>query len=97
MATSRQTLAFRAGLLVPPELAVTSMKRFSTGFLDIEQMMRVIDKRRVAFVFEDPRWPTDLRKVLRKRIRSDYCIVMALPQVRLWQRRELVDPNKCLR
>ncbi len=73
------------------------MKRFSTGFLDIEQMMRVIDKRRVAFVFEDPRWPTDLRKVLRKRIRSDYCIVMALPQVRLWQRRELVDPNKCLR
>ena len=97
MATSRQTLAFRAGLLVPPELAVTSMKRFSTGFLDIEQMMRVIDKRRVAFVFEDPRWPTDLRKVLRKRIRSDYCIVMALPQVRLWQRRELVEPNKCLR
>ena len=97
MATSRQMLAFRAGLLVPPKLAVTSKKRFRSGFLDSESVLQVIEERRVAFVFESRRWPSELRKLLRKRLRRNYCVVMARPQVRLWQRRDLAGPGRCRR
>ncbi len=96
MATSRQTLAFRAGLLVPPELAVTSRKRFTSTGLDAGQVLHAIGKHRVAFVFEDWRWPRSLRKELSRRIQADYCVIMGLPQVRLWQRRDLAESNQCI-
>ena len=54
MATSRQTLAFRAGLLVPPELAVTSRKGSSRPLAwTAREVLHAIGKHRVAFVFED--------------------------------------------
>ena len=97
MVTSRQTLAFRAGMLVPAQLAVTSSKRFETGFLDIEQVIQVIEDRKVAFVFEDGRWPIAVRHAFRARIAADYCRVMVGGQARLWQRRDLVQAGECLR
>ena len=40
--TDRQTLAFRAGLRVPPALAVTSLKRIHGGHLSLDEFIAVI-------------------------------------------------------
>jgi hypothetical protein len=96
MATSRQTLAYRAELLVPPELAVTSEKRFKTGFLTVEQTIQIIHARRVAFVFLDRRWPHKLRRILHRRIKSEYCPVMIRKDAVLWKRRDLLKDGECL-
>jgi hypothetical protein len=44
--TDRQMLAFQAGLPVPPELSVTSLKRFRTGHLTTERLIRVLGSYR---------------------------------------------------
>ena len=41
--TDRQMLAFRAGLRVPPPLAVTSLKRRWAGHLDDTDLMNALD------------------------------------------------------
>ncbi len=44
--TDHQMLAFRAGLAVPPSLAVTSLKRIATGRLTTREIIAVIDAER---------------------------------------------------
>ena len=44
MVTDRQMLAFRAGIKVPPELSVTSVKRMRSGSLTMEDYIALLEK-----------------------------------------------------
>ena len=96
MATSRQTLAFRAKMLTPPELAVTSMKRFSTGQIDVSDILKAIREQDVAFVFLDSRWPKHIIEPLFQGIRHDYCVVLNRKDSVMWKNRKIALPGECL-
>ena len=44
MVTDRQMLAFSAGMIVPPELSVTSVKRMRSGHLSIETLIGLLEE-----------------------------------------------------
>lgn len=71
---ARPLHAFRAGLLVPPELAVTSRKRFASG-LDASAIAEVVDRVRPSWVILSERWPDEVVLDLDQRIAADYRLV----------------------
>jgi 4-amino-4-deoxy-L-arabinose transferase-like glycosyltransferase len=75
MVTSRQIYAFRLGLEVPPELAVTSSKRFRSGQLSAGRVSALIEKRRPDVVIIDRRWAQPIRDAIAGRLARDYELI----------------------
>lgn len=75
MVTSRQIYAFRLGLEVPPELAVTSSKRFRSGQLSASKVSALIAKQKPDAVIIDRRWSASTRNAITTRISPDYELV----------------------
>lgn len=65
---SRPLFAFRAGIPVPPELAVTSWKRFRSGQLNQKQVIREIQKSSPEVLLLSTRWPATVRAAVRKEL-----------------------------
>jgi tetratricopeptide (TPR) repeat protein len=67
----RQMFAFRAGLLVPPELSVTSQKRMRTGSLSPEQVVQTLeDYAPEQIVFCG--WRMDMTPAMRRFLNENY-------------------------
>jgi 4-amino-4-deoxy-L-arabinose transferase-like glycosyltransferase len=77
MVTSRQIYAFRLGLEVPPELAVTSSKRFRSGQLSANRVSALIEKRRPDVVIIDRRWAQPIRDAIARRLARDYELIFS--------------------
>lgn len=75
MVTSRQIYAFRLGLEVPPELAVTSSKRFRSGQLSAKKVSALIEKQKPDVVVIDRRWAQPIREAVSERLSGDYELV----------------------
>jgi 4-amino-4-deoxy-L-arabinose transferase-like glycosyltransferase len=75
MVTSRQIYAFNLGLEVPPELAVTSSKRFRSGQLSASVVRSLIRKRRPEVVVIDDRWRKATRESVLEALERDYELV----------------------
>ena len=73
--TSKQIRAFRLGLVVPPELAVTSAKRYRTGQLSARSVARIVTERRPDVVILDNRWPPPVRRALLAAVADGYRLV----------------------
>jgi 4-amino-4-deoxy-L-arabinose transferase-like glycosyltransferase len=77
MVSSRQMYAFRAGVPVPPELAVTSSKRFKSGALSGRKIRELVVTRRPEIVVLDRLWPEAVSDTVRSALRSNYRLVFA--------------------
>lgn len=82
MVTSRQMIAFRMGMSVPPDLAVTSSKRFEAGLLSAEQIVSAIDSLSPAAVVLDERWSEPVVDQIRQAIDGRYRVVLDDPEHR---------------
>ena len=71
MVTSRQMYAFRAGISVPPELAVTSGKHFRAG-LTTKRIAAIVRKTRPKVILLDRAWPRSVSDAVRRAIAEDY-------------------------
>lgn len=78
--SSRQVYAFYAGLPVPPELSVTSAKRFRAGGVDGTRIAELAEKHRVRFVILTRRWSGSIRGEIKRRIKGRYELVYSDPQ-----------------
>jgi hypothetical protein len=89
--TSRQIYAFRLGLVVPPELAVTSSKRFRSGQLSARKVSALIEERRPDVVIIDRRWAQPIREAIAGRLSRDYELIFQAEKAfdaRVYLRRE---------
>ena len=77
MITSRQMYAFRAGISVPPNLAVTSEKRMSVGLLGEDDLLRALDLFKPEQVVLTNKWPETLRSAMRRALREGYVRIYA--------------------
>ena len=77
MITSRQMYAFRAGISVPPNLAVTSGKRISAGLLGEDDLLRALDLFKPEQVVLTNKWPETLRSAMRRALREGYVRIYA--------------------
>ncbi len=75
MVTSRPIYAFRLGLEVPPELAVTSAKRFRSGQLSATKVNELIATRKPDVVVIDQRWSARVRNAITARLAHDYELI----------------------
>ena len=75
MVTARQMYAFRAMRPVPPDLAVTSIKRFGAGMLTAEQIIEDIRVYEPEMVVLCDRWPPKVRRAVRAAIIDTYALV----------------------
>lgn len=80
MISSRQIYAFRLGLTMPPNLAVTSLKRFGTGNIDYEDILVELRHFKPDIVLLDKRWPKRLRRRLIRAMGTDYELVYEADQ-----------------
>jgi hypothetical protein len=80
MLTSRPIYAFRLGAAIPPNLAVTSIKRFITGHLRVEDILRAFRENRPEVVLLDRRWPPQVRNRLVEAMGDDYTLVYRSPE-----------------
>jgi len=72
MITSRPMYAFRVGLSTPPDLAVTSYKRFVTRLLTAQSILRDVAVYAPEQVLLSSRWSGGIRNQLRDALRRDY-------------------------
>ncbi len=72
MAVARPTYAFRAGRPVPPNLAVTSWKRFRVGLLSNKRVAEDIAKAKPDTVLLSSRWPGSVRAAVVKKIKKTH-------------------------
>jgi hypothetical protein len=79
MVTSKQVRAFRLGMEVPPELAVTSSKRFRSGQLSAKKVGAIVSGRHPDIVIIDRRWPAPVRESLERAMGDDYELVHSNP------------------
>jgi hypothetical protein len=75
MVTGRQIRAFRLGIPMPPELAVTSRKRFVSGQLSADRIRQIIVAQRPDVVIVDERWPSSVRNPLKRSLKDGYRLV----------------------
>jgi len=75
MVTARQIYAFHLGLSVPPELAVTSAKRFHAGMLDAKTIIAAIRRYRPAVVVVAWPWPRKVRDTVRDALGNRYRVI----------------------
>ncbi len=72
VAAARPTHAFRANKPIPPNLAVTSSKRFVTGLLSANAVAQEIENYQPETVLISRRWPGSVRAAVRKEIRDSH-------------------------
>lgn len=72
MITSRQIYAFRFDLDIPPDLAVTSEKRFKTKNIDTGDILRRFRSFKPDVVLIDYHWPDSTREALVAAMEADY-------------------------
>ena len=70
--TSRQILAFSAEKPVPPDLSVTSIKRFNNKHLSASRIYKDIEEYHAEMVILSHRWKKPVRRALREKLRSEY-------------------------
>jgi 4-amino-4-deoxy-L-arabinose transferase-like glycosyltransferase len=75
MVTAQQVRAFRLGIPVPTELAVTSSKRFRSKQLTPERIAAIVRSRRPDVVTLDQRWPPGVRRALKRELAHGYQLV----------------------
>lgn len=91
MVSARQMFAFRAGAVIPPNLAVTSTKRFISHLLDADAILHDIDRYEPEQVILTARWPGAVRARIRERLGSRY---FRVHQDRQNQRLEIYVPTR---
>lgn len=79
VATARPTYAFRAQKPVPPDLAVTSWKRFRVGLLSPKRVVADIQKSKPETILFSSRWPGSVRAAVLKKIKKSH------KRVRRWR------------
>jgi len=72
VAAARPTFAFRAGRPVPPNLAVTSWKRFRVGLLSARRVASDVDDTNPETVLFSSRWPGSVRAAVEKKIKKTH-------------------------
>ncbi len=72
MVTARQIYAFRAGVPVPPNLGVTSYKRFKTGLLKTSDIVSDVRKYRPELVVLSSRWSGGTRRAVQREMNGKY-------------------------
>ena len=77
MTTFQQMQAYRLGLTVPPQLAVTSRKRFHSGELDAEKVAHLALQADSDIVCFDGRWPRAAASRVQRAIRSTHRRVLS--------------------
>ena len=92
VATARPTFAFRAGRPVPPNLAVTSWKRFRVGLLESKRVALDIAASSPQTILFSSRWPGSVRAAVEKKIRKTHKRVKRwrYQSTDLWVSRELL-------
>jgi hypothetical protein len=94
MITSCPMYAFRVGLPTPPDLAITSYKRFATGLLTTEVILRDLAAYAPEQVLLTSRWSRSIRREIQPALRYDYQRVYRDPRnhsVELYVKRDLVE------
>lgn len=69
---SKQIHAFYLSKPVPPNLAVTSRKRFINKFLSFEDIASDIKKYSPEMIIITRRWKKDIRRAIREEIKAEY-------------------------
>ena len=82
MVSARQMFAFRTNRPVPPNLAVTSWKRFRAGLLTADSIMDSIREYRPEMILLCDRWNERLTKTVREGINGEYELVFRDPNNR---------------
>lgn len=92
VAAARPTFAFRAGRPVPPNLAVTSWKRFRVGLLKSKQVAADIARAEPGTILLSSRWPGSVRAAVEKKIKKTHRRVKRWPNqsTDLWVSHELL-------
>jgi len=72
VAAARPTYAFRSGRPVPPDLAVTSWKRFRVRLLSTKQVVDDIAANNPETVLLSHRWPGAVRAAVEKKIKKTH-------------------------
>ncbi len=99
----RQMYAVHAGVDIPPNLSVTSHKRFNTGNLATAEILRFVAEQRPQQVSISQRFWSSRKRLYRslvKAVRDDYVLVYADPGIKLkhFVRRDVVgDPIATLK
>lgn len=75
VASSRGMHAFRSGRSVPPDLGVTSWKRFRQKLLSSERVVEQLATYEPEVVLISSRWPSSVRAAVRKHLRKTHCRV----------------------
>lgn len=93
VAAARPTFAFRAGRPVPPNLAVTSWKRFRVGLLSAKRVAKDVDETNPETVLFSSRWPGSVRAAVEKKIKKTHKRVKRWrhQSTDLWVSRELLN------
>lgn len=79
--------AFHAGLPMPPDLVVLSFKRFASGQLSEDELMRRLDKYQPEqIILRSPRF----HRMLNSRLPGQYTLIMQHGAVKLYVRNDLV-------
>ncbi len=86
--TPEREYAFHAGLLVPPELIVLSIKRFLTGSLTNKKVLEVLKRYEPELLLLSKR-DLKLHGELSQWVRLNYTLVEQEDIVELWVRREI--------
>jgi hypothetical protein len=72
MVTSRQMYAFSIRKPVPPNLAMTSRKRFRNEQLSAKDIVHDVDKYSPEMIVMSNRWKNRVRRKVRKEVEDDY-------------------------
>lgn len=72
VAAARPTYAFRADRPVPPDLAVTSWKRFRVGLLSPKRVASDVAKSTPETILFSSRWPGSVRAAVEKKIKKTH-------------------------
>ena len=94
--TARQMYAFRVKRPTPPNLAVTSFKRFKAGMMSGTDIVNDIDAYQPELVVLSKRWSKKVRKEVRKKIEPSYERVYRNRKyfkTEIWVQKHLVLPE----
>jgi len=91
VAAARPIHAFRAGRPLPPQLAVTSWKRFRQGELTSRDVYKQFGRYHPQVVLLTSRWPAKVRRDVTRRMTKTHCRVFrwSHQSTELWVERNL--------
>lgn len=93
--TDRQMLAFSSGMIVPPELSVTSVKRMQSGHLTMENLIDLLEKYDPGVILLSFRSRIPVTRPLQEYLQEFYVQLYSLPRGRgydrFYVRKDLAD------